>query len=153
MAIIAQRSLTLIFFLATLAAWAAEPAVDWDKVKAETLQHYQSIVRINTSNPPGNETSLVNYLRGVLDSEGIGYQVFALDPNRANLVARTPNLTGIPGKGLTTNPGKGSGNPLGIFDPQAKRGFNAEWLRAGKWTISGSNLTGCLSHSSASPRL
>ena len=62
--------------------------MDWDKAKAETLFHYQSIVRINTSNPPGNETAVVNYLKDVLDHEGISYQVFALEPSRANLVAR-----------------------------------------------------------------
>lgn len=62
--------------------------MDWDRAKAETLLHYQSIVRINTSNPPGNETSVVNYLKNVLDREGISCQVFALEPNRANLVAR-----------------------------------------------------------------
>jgi acetylornithine deacetylase/succinyl-diaminopimelate desuccinylase-like protein len=74
--------------LTALSAWAAEPVVDWDKVKAETLEHYQAVVRINTSSPPGNETVAVNYLRGVLDREGISYQIFALDPGRANLVAR-----------------------------------------------------------------
>lgn len=74
--------------LLTLCAQAAEPVVDWETAKAETLLHYQSIVRINTSNPPGNETSVVNYLKSVLDREGISYQIFAREPSRANLVAR-----------------------------------------------------------------
>jgi len=77
-----------VFLLAALPAWTAEPTVDWDQVKAETLLHYQSLVRLNTSNPPGNETVAVDYLRGVFDREGIGYQVFALEAGRANLVAR-----------------------------------------------------------------
>jgi hypothetical protein len=72
---------TMILALALLAR-AAEPVVDWDKVNAEALLHYQSIVRINTSNPPGNETVVVNYLKGILDREAIPYQVFALEPNR-----------------------------------------------------------------------
>ena len=76
------------FFLLALSARAAEPVVDWDKAKAETLLHFQSIVRMNTTNPPGNETSVVNYLKDVFDREGISYQVFALEPSRANLVAR-----------------------------------------------------------------
>ena len=83
-----RRIFFLTFFLLALSARAAEPVVDWDKVNAETLLHYQSIVRRNTSNPPGNETSVVNYLKEVLDREGISYQVFALEPSRANLVAR-----------------------------------------------------------------
>src|SRR5262249_6098260 len=72
----------------SVAAYSAEPAVDWEKLKPETLQHYQSLIRINTSAPPGNETAAVNYLKAVFDREGIGYQVFAQDPSRANLVAR-----------------------------------------------------------------
>ena len=54
-------------FLWALLARAAEPVVDWDKAYAETLLHYQSIVRVNTSSPPGSETSVVNYLKEVLD--------------------------------------------------------------------------------------
>src|SRR3954468_17543516 len=81
------RFLPALFFI-SLSARAADVVVDWDKAKPEVLRHYQSIVRMNTSNPPGNETSVVNYLKDVLEREGISYQVFALDPNRANLVAR-----------------------------------------------------------------
>src|SRR4051812_37588843 len=78
--------IVLLLCLATI--HAAEPSVDWDKVKAESLLHFQSVVRINTSNPPGNETAVVDYLRGVLDREGIPYQVFAVESGRANIVAR-----------------------------------------------------------------
>jgi acetylornithine deacetylase/succinyl-diaminopimelate desuccinylase-like protein len=52
------------------------------------LRHYRALVQINTSSPPGNETKVVEYLKHVLDAEGIPSKVFALDPNRANLVAR-----------------------------------------------------------------
>jgi acetylornithine deacetylase/succinyl-diaminopimelate desuccinylase-like protein len=63
-------------------------AIDWDKQKAEILQHYRALVQINTSSPPGNETKAVEYLKKVLEAEGIPTKTFALDPNRANLVAR-----------------------------------------------------------------
>src|ERR1700683_1948741 len=78
----------IVFLLLGLSARAAEPVVDWGKAQDETLLHYQSIVRINSTNPPGNETSVVNYLKNVLAREGITYQVFPLDPNRENLVVR-----------------------------------------------------------------
>jgi acetylornithine deacetylase/succinyl-diaminopimelate desuccinylase-like protein len=45
-------------------------------------------VRINTSNPPGNETAAANYVKAVLASEGIDSELYALEPERANLVAR-----------------------------------------------------------------
>jgi acetylornithine deacetylase/succinyl-diaminopimelate desuccinylase-like protein len=66
----------------------AQAPIDWKAVEAETLQHFQALVRIDTSNPPGNETRAVEYLKQVLDKEGIPYQVFAGDANRANLVVR-----------------------------------------------------------------
>ena len=62
------------------------PAVNWEKEKAEILQHYRSLVQINTTY--GNETKVVEYLKKVLDAEGIPSKIFAKDPNRANLVAR-----------------------------------------------------------------
>ena len=62
--------------------------VDWPAVERETLEHFQAIVRLDTSNPPGNETRVAEYLSKVLDANGIPVQVFALEPARANLVAR-----------------------------------------------------------------
>ena len=56
--------------------------------EAETLQHFQALLRIDTSSPPGNETKAVDYLKQVFEKEGIPYQVFAKDPSRANIVAR-----------------------------------------------------------------
>ena len=58
-------------------------------IEAETLQHFQALLRIDTSSPPGNETRAVEYLKQVFDKEGIPYQVFAKDPSRANIVARS----------------------------------------------------------------
>jgi acetylornithine deacetylase/succinyl-diaminopimelate desuccinylase-like protein len=56
--------------------------------EAETLKHFQALLQRDTSSPPGNEIRAVEYLRQVLDAEGIPYQVFAKDPQRPNLVAR-----------------------------------------------------------------
>jgi len=61
---------------------------DWTAIEAETLEHFQALLRLDTSNPPGNETQATNYLRQVLEREGIPVQTFALEPDRANLVAR-----------------------------------------------------------------
>src|SRR5262245_43004493 len=61
---------------------------DWDRVNAETLQHFQELVRFDTSDPPGGEAPAVAYLKSVLEKEGIPVEVFALDANRPNLVAR-----------------------------------------------------------------
>lgn len=78
----------LVFSLigVTLSLLAQNRVIDWDKEKAEILQHYRALVQINSVY--GNETSVVEYLKKVLDSEGIPSKTFALDPTRANLVAR-----------------------------------------------------------------
>jgi len=73
---------------AALFAQSGAPQPDWTKVEAETMQHYQAVLRLDTSNPPGNEHIVVDYLKQVLDKEGIPSQIVASDPNRSNIVAR-----------------------------------------------------------------
>jgi acetylornithine deacetylase/succinyl-diaminopimelate desuccinylase-like protein len=71
----------------TIAAQApASP--DWSRVDAETLQHFQALVRMDTSDPPGNEQPVGAYLQRVLQDAGIPVETFALEPNRPNVVAR-----------------------------------------------------------------
>jgi acetylornithine deacetylase/succinyl-diaminopimelate desuccinylase-like protein len=60
--------------------------IDWKNQKPEILNPYRSLIRIDTR--AGNETRAVEYLRKVLEAEGIPTKTFALDPARANLVAR-----------------------------------------------------------------
>src|ERR1700686_321919 len=69
-------------------AVAQVPAVDWKKQEAEILRHHRSLVQIDTSSPPGNETKVVDYLKRIFEAEGIPVKTFALQPSRANLVAR-----------------------------------------------------------------
>jgi hypothetical protein len=69
------------------AAVAQVPSVDWKKQEAETLRHHRALVQIDTG-PPGNETKVDDYLKQVLEAEGIPVKTFALEPARANLVAR-----------------------------------------------------------------
>ncbi len=76
----------LLMVMACAGAWAQTP--DWSKVNDEILRHYQALVRIDTTDPPGNETKAVEYLRGVLQQAGIAVTVVAKDPARANLIAR-----------------------------------------------------------------
>jgi len=62
--------------------------IDWNSVGEESLQHLVELIQINTTNPPGNETQAANYVKAVLESEGIDTTLYSLDPERANLVAR-----------------------------------------------------------------
>lgn len=79
---------------AALALWAAAAAglaaqgPDFERARDEAVSLLQALVRIDTSSPPGNETEVVELVRSLLDEAGIESTVLALDPTRANLVAR-----------------------------------------------------------------
>ena len=80
--------LTSVLAIVLTVAAAAQAPIDWKAAEAETLLHFRALVRLDTTNLPGNETRAVEYLKGVLDKEGIPYEVFAGDASRANLVVR-----------------------------------------------------------------
>src|SRR5882672_2393055 len=65
---------------------AAGKGVDWKTLRPEILERYRSLVQIDSTS--GHETLVVDYLRKVLEAEGIPTKTFAMNPNRANLVAR-----------------------------------------------------------------
>ena len=83
-----RATLLTIALLSTtlLAQTPAQP--DWAKLDEETLRHYLAIIRMDTTDPPGGEKPVVDYLKQVLEAEGIAVQTFALEPHRPNLVAR-----------------------------------------------------------------
>ena len=66
----------------------AARGLDWRALEAETLRHFQALVRMDTSDPPGNEQPAAEYLKRVLESEGIPVQIFESEPHRPNVVAR-----------------------------------------------------------------
>jgi acetylornithine deacetylase/succinyl-diaminopimelate desuccinylase-like protein len=77
---------TFVFLLAASVLPAADP--DWDALNEETLRHFQALVQMDTSDPPGREQPAVDYLKGVLEAEGIPVEIFTLEEGRPNLVAR-----------------------------------------------------------------
>src|SRR5947208_10550654 len=75
--------------LSTAALLAQQrPVPDWPKLEEETMRHYQAVLRLDTRNPPGNEHIVAEYVKGVLDKEGIPAQIVGSDANRSNLAAR-----------------------------------------------------------------
>jgi acetylornithine deacetylase/succinyl-diaminopimelate desuccinylase-like protein len=59
-----------------------------DASRAEAIQFLTDLVKIDTSNPPGNEVKAANYIKTVLDKEGIASEIFESAPGRGNIVAR-----------------------------------------------------------------
>jgi acetylornithine deacetylase/succinyl-diaminopimelate desuccinylase-like protein len=71
------------------------------RVSAEHLQLYsdlavtwmQEYLRIDTTNPPGNEMRAVAFYKKILDQEGIESRGFEYAPGRGDLWARVPHTT------------------------------------------------------------
>ena len=64
----------------------ADQAVDWE----------EQYLRIDSTNPPGNELRTATFLKKILDAEGIENRVFEYAPGRADLWARIPHTSATP---------------------------------------------------------
>ena len=70
---------------------AQAPAINYDRLRDETVTRLREYLRINTTNPPGNELATARWLRDVLAKEGIKGQILdtaELGRGRANFYAR-----------------------------------------------------------------
>ncbi len=63
-------------------------AIDWAKAGDEAVGVLQGYLRIDTINPPGNESLGVEYLKAELAKDGLEAQVHDFAPGRGSLVAR-----------------------------------------------------------------
>ena len=71
--------------LATLAAQGPATAPDWKALEDENLRHYQALIRFDTS---ASERAAAEYLKQVLDQNGIPARILFKDPERPNVLAR-----------------------------------------------------------------
>src|ERR1700678_3455600 len=62
--------------------------IDWSKTGEEGMRHFQSLVQIDSTGAPGTETKVAEYVKKVLEAEGIPVNLVAKDPARPNLIAR-----------------------------------------------------------------
>ena len=52
------------------------------------VRYLPELIRLDTTNPPGNETRVARYLKQVADREGIPAELLGDDPQRLNFIAR-----------------------------------------------------------------
>lgn len=64
---------------------APAPAAD---LAAEARAHAKALIRLDTSNPPGNEAIAAKYLAKAFDAERVPYELFTTSKTRVSLVAR-----------------------------------------------------------------
>jgi acetylornithine deacetylase/succinyl-diaminopimelate desuccinylase-like protein len=78
-------------FVFALLAWALTSSAqtpEWSKINDEALRHFQALVQIDSTDPPGNETRVAEYVKKTLEADGIPVMMVAKDPARANIIAR-----------------------------------------------------------------
>jgi acetylornithine deacetylase/succinyl-diaminopimelate desuccinylase-like protein len=66
-------------------------AQDW---KQEAIDLISAYLRINTTNPPGNETAAASFFADIFKKEGIAHTVWESAPGRGSIMARIPRDPG-----------------------------------------------------------
>ena len=74
----------------------ADPGAAPVSLRDEVVELLRQLIRLDTVNPPGNETPAAELLRDYLEPHGVDCSLYARAPHRANLVARIPGRAGGP---------------------------------------------------------
>ena len=87
---LAALLLLLLFAFSCGPARAQQPAPisGLGQVSEEAVQWLAGLLRINTTNPPGNELAAAKYLAEILEKEGIPAEVIESAPGRGIVIAR-----------------------------------------------------------------
>jgi acetylornithine deacetylase/succinyl-diaminopimelate desuccinylase-like protein len=72
----------------SFAGGQASSVLTAEKAREETAVFLRDLVRIDTQDPPGNESKIALYIADVFRKEGIPYELLEPVPGRASLVAR-----------------------------------------------------------------
>jgi acetylornithine deacetylase/succinyl-diaminopimelate desuccinylase-like protein len=97
-----------VFIVVTALGWSetvvAVRGLASDRIPPDRLKEYADLavqwqreyLRIDTTNPPGNEDRAADFFRKIFDREDIENRVFKYAPGRADLWARIPHNTASP---------------------------------------------------------
>jgi len=66
----------------------AQNGIDWPRYQDMAVELMQQYLRVNTSNPPGNEIEAARFFKKSFDEHGIENEIFEYKPGRANIIAR-----------------------------------------------------------------
>jgi acetylornithine deacetylase/succinyl-diaminopimelate desuccinylase-like protein len=80
--------LAISVFLLSSSLLIAQQSPDLTAAQTEAVKFLGDLVKIDTSNPPGNETRAAEYIKSVLAADGIPAQIYESAPGRGNIVAR-----------------------------------------------------------------
>jgi acetylornithine deacetylase/succinyl-diaminopimelate desuccinylase-like protein len=65
-----------------------EPQLDWAALTEQATAWLSDYIRVDTVNPPGNETRAVEWFAAIFDAEGIPYETYGATDSRQSIVAR-----------------------------------------------------------------
>ena len=88
----AAGAVLILFLLVTTSARAAE--IKWDDVEKQATQFLSAYIKINTTNPPGNEIAAARFLAERFRKAGIAAQTFESERGRGSVVARVKGTGG-----------------------------------------------------------
>src|SRR5437762_11885621 len=85
-----SRALILAIIVAIFVPFLCRRAggVERDPVEREAEENFVAYLRINTSNPPGNETAGARFIQQLLAKEGMEARLVGDDPKRQSVYAR-----------------------------------------------------------------
>ena len=63
-------------------------SINWQDVGNETVSNLRGLLRLDTRNPPGNEIRAAEYLRSLLEAEGISGEIVGPSRDRGTFIAR-----------------------------------------------------------------
>lgn len=64
------------------------PPPNWQSLADDTVRYLRDLIRLDTSNPPGNEMLAAEYIARVLRAAGVEPVVIETAPKRGNVIAR-----------------------------------------------------------------
>ena len=67
---------------------AAQRSIDLAKLQDDAVRHTREYLRINTTNPPGNEAETMRWFARIFEREGIPFDSASSAPGRGNIWAR-----------------------------------------------------------------
>jgi acetylornithine deacetylase/succinyl-diaminopimelate desuccinylase-like protein len=81
-------TVALCVVVLTSVARAQNGGIDWTRYQDMAVDLMQQYLRVNTSNPPGNEIEAARFFKKIFDQHGIENEIFEYKPGRANIIAR-----------------------------------------------------------------
>jgi len=85
-----RKTFFLVLLIALMPLRASAADIDWNKAGQQAAELLSAYVRIDTTNPPGNETAAAKFLAAHFEQAGIESQVLESAKGRGMIVARLP---------------------------------------------------------------